>query len=57
VLDQTRKARTGDVQGRTWSLWFGTVVAVRAAEVAVTVSVHIPVLSVFTIAVHGEFAP
>ena len=51
VLHQSRKPGAGDVQGRTRPLGPGTVLA---EAFALAVRVHIPVLSVFTIAIHGE---
>src|SRR5947207_3561289 len=51
VLHESRKPGTGDVQGRPRPLGPGTVFA---EAFALPVRVHIPVLSVLAIAVHGE---
>jgi len=52
MLHEAGETRAGHVQGRTRALrWFGPVFA--KAVFALTL-VHVPVLSVFTIAVHGE---
>jgi hypothetical protein len=51
MLHQSWKTGTGHVQGRTRALRFGPVFAKAVFALA---RVHVPVLSVFTIAVHGE---
>ena len=50
MLHETGKPGAGHVQGRTRALLFGTVFA----EALALARVHVPVLSVFAIAVHGE---
>src|SRR5690348_5706819 len=51
MLDQTRQAGAGDVNGRTGTLWLGTVFA---KTFAVAIRIHVPVLPVLAIVVHGE---
>lgn len=51
MLDKTRQAGAGHVDGRPRTLRFGAVFAIAFG---IAVRVHVPVLSVFAIAVHGE---
>jgi len=50
MLHQTRQAGAGHIDGRTRTLRLGTAVP---GSPAIAVRVHVPVLSVFAIAVHG----
>ena len=52
VLHQPGKAGPGNVNRRAWPVGFGPILA--AMTVGLAVRVHIPSLSVFAIAVHGE---
>jgi hypothetical protein len=54
VLDETGEARPGDIERRTRSLVTGPVIGTIVEALAIAVRVHVPVLSVFAIAVHGE---
>ena len=49
VLHQAGQARSGHVQGRTRALGFWPVIAER---LVVAIRVHVPVLSVFAVAIH-----
>jgi len=49
VLHEAGQAGSGHVQGRTWTLGFGPVIAKRSL---VAIRVHVPVLSVFAVAIH-----
>ena len=51
MLHQTRQAGACDIDRRARTLGFGPVVAI-AFDIAVRV--HVPVLSVFTVTIHGE---
>jgi hypothetical protein len=55
VLDQTRQTGAGNVQGRAWPLGLGAVIAAKAF--GILICIHVTVLSVLAIAVHGEVAP
>jgi hypothetical protein len=50
MLHEARQARSGHVQGRTRTLGFGPVIAKWSG---VAIRVHVPVLSVFTVAIHN----
>ena len=51
MLYETRQAGAGHIQGGPWSLGSGAIAA-RATGLAVRV--HVPVLSILAVAVHGE---
>jgi hypothetical protein len=53
VLNQTRQAGAGHIQRRARSLGLGAVFA-AARPVGIAVRIHVPVLSVLAVAVHGE---
>ena len=50
MLNQTRQAGAGDIDGGSGTLKFGTVIA----ETFVAIRIHVPVLPVLAIVVHGE---
>ena len=50
MLNQTRQAGAGDINGGPGTLQFGTVIA----ETFVAIRIHVPVLPVLAIVVHGE---
>jgi hypothetical protein len=49
MLHQSRETRSGHVQGRTRTLGFWTVFAIR---LVIAIRVHVPVLPVFAVAIH-----
>jgi hypothetical protein len=51
MLNQARQARACDINGRAGALLFGTVIAERTF---VAIQIHVPVLPVLAIVVHGE---
>ena len=51
VLDEARQAGAGDIDGRTGALWLRTVIAER---LGIAVRIHVPVLTVLAVVVHGE---
>src|SRR3974377_1436091 len=53
MLYQPGETGAGHVQGRTRALRFGPVVAITF----VIARIHVPILSVLAIAIHGEVAP
>jgi hypothetical protein len=55
VLDEARQPGAGHVNGGARPLRLGTVIAAKAFGIAVCI--HVTVLSVLAIAVHGEIAP
>src|SRR3954463_15630679 len=50
MLNRARQAGAGDIDGRAGTLQFGTVVA----KTFVAIRIHVPVLPVLAIVVHGE---
>jgi hypothetical protein len=52
VLNETGQPRAGHVQGRARAVRLGPVFAIIAVPIAIRV--HVPVLSVLAVAVHGE---
>ena len=51
MLHQAGQARAGDIDGGARPVWLRAVLALAAA---ITVGIHVALLSVLTIAVHGE---
>jgi hypothetical protein len=50
MLNQTRQAGAGDVDGWARTLKFGTVIT----KTFIAIRIHVPVLPVLAIVVHGE---
>jgi hypothetical protein len=55
MLHETRQAGAGHIDGGAGALGFGTIIAAIAFRIAIRV--HVPVLSILAITVHGEVAP